>query len=449
MTEPGRYRIGTTCYLAERQVKLWLEFTVGETQQPAESLLPSTELEVRTQYVRTDGGWGDYDFPQTRVIPSADYLNQYYEDNKEIFNLEKREHSGASYGFLDVCQWYDEAFFEKNYLVFVILEEGSGSIEHEVSQVLYTGYDQLSISVDRLIPEVGTDDMAAWHLILEIPRQYGVAENDVLLYVDGTLLCGQPPKLDSGLFIRTKPPKMQLRNSEGTYETVLGSYYWDHLVGENTRSSVIADANIAYYCYGTPFAVTDGTMELLFEEQPDAIAVSYWPDDVLLPTADVTEMTMEISGNTLQLLDDGYIYSVKATWEEGKRDYHGTAEYNFYAVLQPAHEHTVTQQETDCLVLADPNVVTSIYGDRENWGYTLVGEDSVALAQILLDVVYSPETCRCIAEYHIKTDFEMYEINLTEGFARCENLQGTFTPEQLQKVTEIIDRARENAQKEG
>ena len=451
LTEPGLYRIGTTCYLAEREVKLWLEFTVGETQKPTESLPPSTELEVRTQYVRTNGGWDDYDFPQTRVIPTADYLNDYYEENKEIFNLEKREHSGASMGFLDVCERYDAAFFEENYLVFVILEEGSGSVSHEVSQVLYTGYDQLSISVDRLVPEVGTDDMAAWHMILEIPRQYSVTEIDVLLYVDGTLLCGQPPKLDSGLFVRTKPPKMQLRNSEGTYEAVLGSYYWDHLVGENTRSSVIADANVAYYCYGTPFAVTDGTMELQFEEQPDSITVIYWPDDVLLPNADVAEMTMEISGNTLQLLDGGYIYSVKAKWDEDKRDYFGSAEYNFYAVLQPPHEHTVVDPSeiSDCLLQVDPNVVTSIYGDRQQWAITLNQEDSVALAQILLDVVYTPETCRCMAEHLVKTDYEKYEINLTEGFARCDNVQGVFTPEQLQQVTEIVNRARENAQKEG
>lgn len=454
LTEPGEYRLGATCYMNERATQVWLEFGVGEVEklpEPEQGNAQYTKLPVKTQYVRTDGGWDGRTFPQVCVIPSREYLENYYENNKDSFYLERQEqaYSDTTIGFLDACDQYDGAFFEENYLVFVILQEPSGSISHEITQVLYTGFEQLSISVERELPECGTDDMAAWHLILEISRDYAVAETDVLLYLDGTLRLGEPPELDPGIFMRTKPPKMQLRNSEGSYDIQMGSYHWDYLAGEDTRSSVIADANHPLCCFGEPFTLTDGKVELLFEEQPDDITVDCWPESAL-EDENAENILLNMDGNSLQLLPGGYIYHVHAKWEEGKRDYFGSADYSFYAVLQEPHEHTAGQPHTSTgTQVTCGNTVATVFGDRESWAFSLTGDDAVILTQLLLDLPYSEETCRCMAEHFIKTEFGAFEVNLTQGFARGEKGQAQLTAEELETVTGIIAQAKENAQKEG
>lgn len=64
---------------------------------------------------------------------------------------------------------YDEAFFETSNLVMLALVEGSGSIRHLVSDVIV---DDISIKVEmlRMIPYIGTDDMAYYTLYLKVPK---------------------------------------------------------------------------------------------------------------------------------------------------------------------------------------------------------------------------------------------------------------------------------------
>lgn len=65
---------------------------------------------------------------------------------------------------------YDAAFFENNVLAVVYLEEGSGSITHEVTGVRRVG-ESIEIHIRREIPEVGTCDMAYWTIAAEISRE--------------------------------------------------------------------------------------------------------------------------------------------------------------------------------------------------------------------------------------------------------------------------------------
>jgi len=127
------------------------------------------------QYIRTNGYSGDKSYPYHVVIDSRKDLEAYYEANKDLFDLERREvvYSDTSIGFLDACDKYDDAYFERQNLVLIILEEGSGSIRHEITDVrahrdnngASLGWD---ITIDRIVPEGGTDDMAQWHLFLEV-----------------------------------------------------------------------------------------------------------------------------------------------------------------------------------------------------------------------------------------------------------------------------------------
>ena len=70
---------------------------------------------------------------------------------------------------------YPDSFFANNFIVVVFLTEGSGSIRHKVERIDEKG----DIIIRRLLPEIGTDDMAAWNIIIELnknfnPKQFGV-----------------------------------------------------------------------------------------------------------------------------------------------------------------------------------------------------------------------------------------------------------------------------------
>ncbi len=142
-----------------------------------------TKLDIKTklsvdysvQYIRTDGYPRDTKFPQTAVIKSKQELDSYYENNKNVFNLERKDkvYSDTTIGFLDACDKYGDEFFEENNLVFVILEEPSGSNRHKLNEInlINDNSDKsLEVNIETISPEVGTCDMAAWHIILEIEK---------------------------------------------------------------------------------------------------------------------------------------------------------------------------------------------------------------------------------------------------------------------------------------
>lgn len=184
VSAPGTYRFKTSCSveipeMARKECTLWAVFTVGDGRQTMEA------VQYRAQYIRTNGAMGSRK-PQVEIIGSLQALQDYYTHNRETFDLERKEkvYADTTIGFLDACDGYDESFFEKNYLVFIRLEEGSGSIRHEVVGVKQTGEQKLSIYINRIIPEQGTDDMAQWHIIVELSRAFLVAaSDDISVYV--------------------------------------------------------------------------------------------------------------------------------------------------------------------------------------------------------------------------------------------------------------------------
>lgn len=137
-------------------------------------------------YIRTDGFAEEAAYPVVKVIRSVDELNAYYNANKDKYNLERKSevYSDTSIGFLDACDRYDEAYFETQILVMVLVEEGSGSVRHNVDSVKVGWDDKLYISICSIVPEVGTCDMALWHILIETEEGHDVAnEEDVVVYV--------------------------------------------------------------------------------------------------------------------------------------------------------------------------------------------------------------------------------------------------------------------------
>ena len=66
---------------------------------------------------------------------------------------------------------YNEEFFTEGSLIILYLEEGSGSIRHNVSG-LRIQKNKLSVTVTSKIPEVYTDDMAYWAILMPISKEY-------------------------------------------------------------------------------------------------------------------------------------------------------------------------------------------------------------------------------------------------------------------------------------
>jgi len=74
---------------------------------------------------------------------------------------------------------YDEAFFEEYFLVLITVSEPSGSNRHEFV-TLEEDNNILTIHIDRLLPEIGTADMAGWMIVIELSNNYLAEEVNVI-----------------------------------------------------------------------------------------------------------------------------------------------------------------------------------------------------------------------------------------------------------------------------
>lgn len=123
--------------------------------------------DFEAQYVRTNGYHAGVQYPCITVIRSREELDAYYEANRGLYDLERRE--GGASGFLDACDKYDEAYFDDNALILILLEESSGSVRHEVTDVSRdTDSGGCCVTIRRRVPDVGTCDMAEWHILVEV-----------------------------------------------------------------------------------------------------------------------------------------------------------------------------------------------------------------------------------------------------------------------------------------
>ena len=71
-------------------------------------------------------------------------------------------------GYSSQNDQYDDNFFANNFLVIVRHIENSGSIRHVVDTIDEDG----NIYITRLVPEIGTADMAAWNIVIELDNNF-------------------------------------------------------------------------------------------------------------------------------------------------------------------------------------------------------------------------------------------------------------------------------------
>ena len=474
VSSPGTYRFKTDCFVpdnAEKSTKCELvaEFTVGNLDDADAGKVAGTEVKWVAQYVRTNGYSEGVLYPSVRIIDSLQELKDYYNTWHEVFDLERKEkvYSDTTIGFLDACDQYDETFFEKNYLIFVLLEEGSGSVRHEVRSVQQTADKKISISIDRKVPEVGTSDMAEWHIILELSRDVLVENSiDTYLYVDGL-----PSYIDDKVVIPQteaefkEPPVGTIRTPEGDADLRLGGYDWIYSLGNGLDNATIADqagrpipkevltpVTISSQFAETVYAPVPGTdtyaptnslgylVKLAWEVEPTTVTYACWPESVWVKE-NVEEESVVSQDGAFYAKPGGYVYEIVATWDDTGKGYHGSANYYVYIVGGDDHSHqaaTTAQTVDNPFVGYCGNTQTTLHiGDKE---YTFMYGNSVTLTDILLNLKYDPmRICRCRPEYTVDTEFgKGYGINLTAGYARCDKGQADLTQEQIDTIAEII-----------
>ena len=344
VSEAGTYRFRSQISVDDGtekadQCDVWATFTLGSDQD--ESQIKTQEpMDYGVQYVRTDGYLEGALFPKVVIIRSPEELNDYYEEWKGVFSLGRREkvYSDSTKGFLDVCDKYDAAYFEKGFLVFVLLEEGSGSIRHEVTGSTISSDGNLGIYIKRIVPEVGTCDMAQWHIILEMSKAAEVKdENSVQVYVDSEL------RFDEGAaivqiqapVIYTEPPKAELLHGNGSAPLRAAGFSWMYPNGDGTMAAVMTDHAHPLDCQNIldPIYVSGEYIKLDFEDAPDSIEVVCWPDTAWNDSSAISE-PVSCYDNAFTLNKGGYIYEITARWDESETEHFGSVSYYAYIVCE-------------------------------------------------------------------------------------------------------------------
>lgn len=123
------------------------------------------------QYIRTDGYREEAEYPMVFLFHTPEMLTEYYEANRDRYDLAPREtvYADSTIGFADAIKQYDADWFAEHDLLMAVLEEGSGSIRHEVYAITETP-EKWSIDITSIEPEVCTDDMAQWHILIPVNK---------------------------------------------------------------------------------------------------------------------------------------------------------------------------------------------------------------------------------------------------------------------------------------
>ena len=137
-----------------------------------------------TYYIDTGYPLREDAFDAYTLVTYKSELNWYYQLNKDKADLESHK-SGT--GFLDVISKYDTHWFDEKALIIIPLIETSGSNRHQVLSY-QVEESKLKVNIKSIIPEIGTCDMAGWHIIVEINKSHLESINGVEIYLDGKII---------------------------------------------------------------------------------------------------------------------------------------------------------------------------------------------------------------------------------------------------------------------
>lgn len=106
--------------------------------------------------------------------------------------------------------------------------------------------------------------------------------------------------------------------------------------------------------------------------------------------------------------------------------------------LSACGNFAVNQAAEHC---GDAVTTVSYWGDDETWEVSFEGSDSAALTDILLQLDYDGDTCKCLPEYEVYMESGAeYGFSLTGKYARHDDRQVSLNEEQVRQIQEILDR---------
>jgi len=146
-------------------------------------LLNHLKKDSKAFYYRADlSGYTEAEYPVSFTVNSASELHDYYENNKGKYQFDNGyygETSMADDMFLNASK-FGEAFFNDYSLLFVVLEEGSGSVRHKVESISAEN-GSLSVNITKTRPEIGTADIAHWHIVLALDKSLSEMQKVIIL----------------------------------------------------------------------------------------------------------------------------------------------------------------------------------------------------------------------------------------------------------------------------
>lgn len=150
----------------------------GVKRDPSASVQETeTNVEFNAVYSRTDGYIEKKVYPYVTVIGSRTEIERYTSENEGQYDFYTT--------FYDAVTAYDAAFFEEKSLIVIMLEESSGSVSHEVVGIDYDADTGASVvKIERNVPEEQTDDMAEWHILVEVDKDSPVLAHPDLISVE-------------------------------------------------------------------------------------------------------------------------------------------------------------------------------------------------------------------------------------------------------------------------
>ena len=194
-SEPGYYRFVTNFNFDEmdREGVAIVDFTVGELKleekNPEEYTTRTvyTDNEFKALFSRVGYAQNGADiinkfadkaicttysiqttFPVIK-FDSKDELDRFIKEGRETFNLDGDLYK--DHLFLKNIKEYNEEFFENKSVILVSVTEPSGSIRHEVDSVIRRD-GVVYVFMDRIVPEVCTDDMASWFITVAVDKNF-------------------------------------------------------------------------------------------------------------------------------------------------------------------------------------------------------------------------------------------------------------------------------------
>lgn len=141
--------------------------TSSGSSAPHQGIVATYEpIPFQATIYRTNGYFEDAEYPVVMAIATKQELAEYLKQTR--YDMERFEAS-----------MYDEAFFKENTLILIVLQENSGSITHEITDV-YINDGVMTFDIHRNIPEIGTTDMAQYHVAIVISKQHMITSRFVV-----------------------------------------------------------------------------------------------------------------------------------------------------------------------------------------------------------------------------------------------------------------------------